>query len=167
MALLFAVIYDDEATADAAFEMAEGLEDAGVVSILDQALITKNEKGKIEVDNEKHPVRRGAVVGGVIGGITGAIFLLPVVGAAAGAAIGGMIGKSDKSGAEDDFKSFVESVEQRMKPGDAAMVMLAQTDARERVVHDIGQFGGTFYSYDISDEEVAHVQSEIDRVSGQ
>lgn len=166
MALLFAVIYDDEATADAAFAMAEGLEDAGVATILDQALITKNDKGKIEVDNEKHPVRKGVVVGGVIGGITGAIFLVPGIGAAAGAAIGGMVGKMDKSGAEDDFKSFVESVEQRMQPGDVAMVMLAQTDARERVVHDLGQFGGTFYSYDISDEEVASIQKEIDRASG-
>ena len=167
MALLFAVIYDDEATADAAFDRAEGLEDLGVMTILDQALITKNDKGKIEVDNEKHPVRRGAVVGGVIGGLTGAIFLMPVVGAAAGAAIGGVIGKGNKSGGEDDFKSFTESVEMRMKPGDAAMVMLAETDARERVVHDLGQFGGTFYSYDISDEEVAQIQKEIDRASGQ
>lgn len=164
MALMVAVIYDDQATADAAFSTAKALESAGYLTIMDQALVRKNDKGKTEIDAEKHPVRRGAVAGGVVGGILGLAFLSPLAGAAAGAAIGGAIGHSDKSGATD-FNTFIESVKQRIPNGGAAIALVGQTDARDRVVHDLGSYGGTVLSFDVSEAELQALQAEVDRAA--
>lgn len=167
MAVLFTVVYPDHETAEQAMNTAEALENAGYMNILDKALISKDENGKIDVDDEKHPVRRGGVVGGIVGGIVGTIFLLPVAGVAAGAAIGGLLGRGNKSGANEDFKAFSDTVEREMQNGDSAIVMVAESNTRDRVVHDLGQYGGKLYSYDMTDDQVAAVQKEMDRVAKQ
>ena len=106
-----------------------------------RSAVIGNEKGKVEVDEQKHPVGRGAFAGGVIGAIFGTAFLIPVAGAAAGAAIGAMFGHGQKGGAED-FKSFTESVKKEIPNGGAAVILLGHTEARDRVINDLGKHGG-------------------------
>jgi len=166
MANLFALVYPDQATAEQADLTAKGLSDAGFLSILDSSVITKDAKGKIEQKGQSHPVRAGAVAGAVVGGLTGFIFLLPVAGAAAGAAIGGALGKGWKSGASNDFNEFRDQVSADLQPGGAALVLLCQTDARDRVIHDLGRHGGILRSTDVSEEQIAAIQAEVDKVSG-
>jgi uncharacterized membrane protein len=163
---MFAVVYDDQATAEQAITMAKALESAGYATIYDQALIRKDEHGKAKLDEEKHPVRRGVVTGGVLGGILGLFFLAPAAGAAAGAALGGAVGHSEKSGAQD-FKSFAEKIEREIPNGGAAIVLMGQTDARDRVVHDLGSYGGTVHSFDLKEEELAQLQREMNRAAQQ
>jgi uncharacterized membrane protein len=165
MATLFALVYSDVQTAEEAAETAKGLEQAGFLKILDSSLVTKNEEGKIDHHGERHTVRGGAIGGAVIGGLTGAIFLVPILGIAAGTAVGAYIGKLRKSGASDDFHTFREQVSNDLQPGGAALLLLGQTDAPDRVVHDLGRHGGTLRSTDISDQQIAELQAEIDRVS--
>jgi uncharacterized membrane protein len=165
MATLFAVVYPDVATAEEAAATARGLEEAGFLKILDSSLLTKNEEGEIEHQGERHTVRSGAIGGAVIGGIAGAIFLVPVLGIAAGTAIGGYIGKLRKSGAGDDFHKFSEQVSNDLQPGTAALLILGQSDAPDRIIHDLGRHGGTVRSTDLSDKQLAEIQHEIDRVS--
>jgi uncharacterized membrane protein len=165
MAILVALVYPDQATAEQAALTAQGLAEAGYLDILDSSLITKNAKGKIEHQGERHPVRRGTVAGAVIGGFTGLLFLVPVAGLAAGAAFGGLIGKWAKSGAGDDFHTFGDQVSRDLQPGGAALVILGQTDARDRIIHDLGQHGGILHSTDVSDEQLAEIQKEIDKAA--
>ena len=166
MAGLYAIVYPTHSAAESAFETVKGLESAGYLTVLEQALVRKSDDGDVSVDEEKHPVRRGVVAGGVLGAIAGTMFLAPVAGAAAGAAIGGLIGKGEKSGGGDDFKEFSKTVQQEMPNGSAAIVVLGQTDARDRVIFNLGGHGGKVYSYDISEEALAAVQREVDRASG-
>jgi uncharacterized membrane protein len=165
MALLLALVYDDQQTAEKALEGAKALESYGYMTIQDQTLVRKNDSGKIELDEKKHPVGRGAIAGGVIGGILGTAFLMPVAGAAAGAAVGAVVGHGNKGGA-DDFKKFTESVAQDLPAGGAAVVLLGSTEARDRVIHDLGQYGGRLHTLDLHDDEVAAIQKEIDRAAG-
>jgi uncharacterized membrane protein len=165
MATLFAVVYPDVATAEEAAATARGLAEAGFLNILDSSLVTKDEKGNIEHQGERHTVRGGAIGGAVIGGLTGAIFLVPVLGIAAGTAVGAYIGKLRKSGASDDFQAFKDQVSNDLKPGGAALLILGQTDAPDRIVNDLGRHGGTLRSTDLSDKQLAELQAEIDRVS--
>jgi uncharacterized membrane protein len=165
MATLFALVYPDPATAEEAAATARGLAQAGYLDILDSSLVTKDAKGKVEHRGERHTVRAGAVGGAVIGGLTGAIFLVPVLGAAAGTAVGAYIGKLRKSGASQDFATFREQVSKDLQPGGAALLLLAQTDALDRVVHDLGRHGGTLRSTDVSDQQIAEIQREINKVS--
>jgi len=167
MAILLALVYPDVPTAEQAALTARGLSEAGYLDILDSSLITKNAKGKIEHQGERHTVRTGSLTGAVIGGFTGLLFFVPVAGIAAGAAFGGLIGKWAKSGGHADFEKFRDQVSQDLQPGGAALVLLGQTDARDRIVHDLGQHGGILRSTDVTDEQLAEFQKEIDKVASQ
>lgn len=167
MATLFAVIYPSSSEASSAFDQAKALEKAGYMRILEQALISKDNSGEIKIGDENHPVLKGAGVGAIVGALTGAMFLIPVAGLALGAAVGGLLGRHGKSGAEDDFKRFQQTVTSELQPGGGAILLLIQTDATDRVVNDLGRFGGKLISYDLSDEQLADLQKEIDKLSGQ
>jgi uncharacterized membrane protein len=166
MASLVAITYPDHATAEAAFETVKGLETAGYLTVMEQALVRKNEQGNISVDEEKHPVRRAALAGGVIGAIAGTMFFVPVAGAAVGAAIGGVFGRENRSGGQDDFEEFSNTVKQNLPNGGAALVVLGATDAKDRVIQNLGRHGGTVSSFDFPDVDLARIQREVDRAAG-
>ena len=44
--------------------------------------------------------------------------------------------------------------------------VLGSTEARERVIHDMGQYGGRLHTLDLHDDEVAAIQKELDRAGG-
>lgn len=163
MATLFAVIYPDKQRAIDAFDQAKALEDAGYLKIMEQALVTKDENGAVHVGDEKRPILKGSGIGAVVGVIAGSIFLVPVAGLALGAAVGGVLGRYGKSGAEVDFKQFQETISSELQPGGGAMLLLVRTDAPDRLVNDLGRFGGKLVSYDLSDEQLAELQKEIDK----
>jgi uncharacterized membrane protein len=166
MAALYAIVYSDHETAERALETAKSLETAGYLKILEQALVHKSESGELSIDDEKHPVRHGAVVGGVLGGIAGLFFLAPFAGAAVGAGLGAVVGKGDASGASGDFKSFRDRVSGELPNGGAAVIILGETDARERVMQNLGHYGGSVHSLDISAEELAALQKQVDKIAG-
>lgn len=161
MAMMLALVYNDQDTGKRAYSTVESLESAGYVTILDSALLLKDKYGSIDVDKGKHPVRRGATAGAVIGGMLGLVFLAPVVGAAAGAAVGGAVSSGTDSG-HREFKHFADSVKLEIPAGGSALVLLGHTDARDRVVHDLGSYGGRLMSFDVSEAELAAVQKEVD-----
>jgi uncharacterized membrane protein len=99
--------------------------------------------------------------------LTGELFLIPVAGLALGAAAGSLFGRWGQSGAEDDFKHFQQTVSTELQPGGGAILLLIQTDAPERVVNDLGHFGGKLISYDLTDKQLAELQKEIDKLSAQ
>ncbi len=165
MAILFALVYPDQATAEEAERTTHGLEEAGWLTVMDVSLVTKDENGKVKHHDERHPVRAGTVTGAVLGGLVGTIFFVPVAGVAAGAAVGAAIGRSAKSGGASDFQAFRDQVANDLQPGGAALLLLAQSDARDRVIHDLGHLGGTLRSTDLSDEQIADIQAEIDKIS--
>ncbi|HET9661644.1 MAG TPA: DUF1269 domain-containing protein [Thermomicrobiales bacterium] len=166
MALMLALIYDTPDTADRAFTVVESLESARYVTILDRALLTKEKNGSVELEKEEHPVRHGATAGAVLGGMLGLIFLAPAAGAAAGAAVGAVVGRNADSG-HREFKSFVNNVKTEIPKGGSAIVLLGDTDAPDRVIHDLGSFGGRLLSYDLSDDQLAALQQEVDTVAKQ
>jgi uncharacterized membrane protein len=165
MASLIALIYPDAVTADEAAATATGLEQAGYLKILDSALVTKDASGKVEHQGERHQMRTGALVGSVLGGLTGAIFFIPVAGVAAGAAIGAYFGKERSAEAGGDFNKFREQVSNDLQPGGAALLILGQTDALDRVIHDLGRHGGTLRSTDLTDDQISGIQAEINKVA--
>lgn len=163
MATLFAVVYPSKELAENAFDKAKALENSGYMTIMEQALITKDDQGAITVGDEKHPVLKGAGIGALVGALTGAIFLIPVAGLALGAAAGGILGRYGKSGAEEDFQKFQQTVSDELQPGGGAILLLIRTDAPDRLVDELGRFGGKLLSYDLTDAQLAELQKEIDK----
>ena len=165
MATLIALVYSNPATAEEAVQVTHGLEQAGWLSVLDSALVTKDEHGKVKHHGEGHPVRAGTLTGAVLGGLTSVIFAVPVLGLAAGGAVGAYLGKQASHGVAGDFEAFRNQVGGDLQPGGAALLLLAETYAPERVIHDLGHLGGTLRSTDLSAERIAEIQAEIDKVS--
>lgn len=165
MATLFALVYPDQTTAEQTLETAKGLQDAGFMRILEQAVIVKTADGKIERKDESHPVRGGVIGGVILGGLTGLIFAIPVFGLAAGAALGGWIGKMRKSGATTDFDKFRKEVGEELQPHGSALLLLASTEGPERVRFELAKYGGKLFSTDLSDEQIAELQKELDKTA--
>ncbi len=165
MATLFALVYPDQSTAEQTLETAKGLQDAGFMKILEQVVLVKDANGKVDFEEKSRPVRSGVIGGLVLGGLTGLIFTIPVIGLAAGAAIGGLIGRGRKSGAADDFDTFKNSVSGELQPNGSAVLLLASTDGPDRVIHELSKHGGKLYSTDLSDDQIAAIQKEMDKAS--
>jgi uncharacterized membrane protein len=165
MATLFALVYPDQDSADRALETAHGLKEGGFIKIREQAVVTKDEHGKVHHHAEKSPVKSGALAGVLIGGLTGLIFAIPIFGLAIGGALGAYFGKRARSGAEGDFSAFQQSVGEELKPGGSAALLLVDSDARERVIHELSRHGGKLFSHDLSDEQMAEIQREIDKAN--
>lgn len=163
MATLFALVFPDQDSADRALETAHGLQDAGFLKVMEQAVVTKDARGKVEYREEKRPVRHGAIAGILIGGLTGLIFAIPVVGLVAGGALGAYFGRRAESGARGDFNAFQRDVANELQPGGSAVLLLASTDARERVINELAKHRGKLFSHDLSDEEIAEIQAEIEK----
>ena len=165
MATLYAIVYPDAATAEQAEQTMRGLSEAGYLDILDSSLVTKNSDGKIEHHGERHSVRRGAVGGALIGGFTGLIFAVPILGIAAGTAFGSYVGKLLKSGASNDFNNFREQVSNDLQPGGAALLILGQTDAPDRIFKTSGATAGLFAQPISAKSSCKDLQAQVDHLS--
>ncbi|WP_206070517.1 hypothetical protein [Nodosilinea sp. P-1105] len=57
---------------------------AGLIGIIDAAVVAKDADGKLKITDAKRRTRRGLVTGGVVGGLIGLIVAPPVATIAAG-----------------------------------------------------------------------------------
>jgi uncharacterized membrane protein len=162
MATLVGLVYPDLETARAAQTTALGLEQAGFLRVLDYTIV-EQDGDKLKTVDKPHPVRKGALLGAVFGGIVGTFMFMPVVGAAAGAALGGGIGKSTQSSGEGDVEALAKQIGDELQPGGAAFIMLGATDGPERIISEMSRHGGKLVSGDISDDQVARVQEQLDK----
>jgi uncharacterized membrane protein len=164
VARLFAIVYPDQATGEAALETVKGLEQANYLQVLDQAFLVKHDDGKIAQPGAGHPVASAGGKGLLLGVVVGAIFTVPVVGLAAGTAAGVAIGRH-RHGVDKDFTAFADSVANDLQPGNSVLIILGEATSAERVIHDLGRHGGQLRSTDVSEDQLASFQAQIDRAA--
>jgi uncharacterized membrane protein len=118
------------------------------LTIVDSAVVTKDEQGNVRVNNEiGRDIKWGAIGGGILGGL---LFLLfPVTGIVVGAAAGGLIGKS--LGNQVD-KHFVEEVTAQLQPGTSALFVITADEHADAVFGALKPFKGTVYYTSLSSE---------------
>lgn len=81
----------------------------------------------------------GTASGSFRGLLIGVLFLHPPIGVVAGAAAGAVTGALGDSGIRDDF---VKDVTRVLKPGHAALFVLARTVKTDRIFEHLAQHGG-------------------------
>lgn len=167
MATLFALVYPDRSTAEQALETARELERAGLLEVVEHALVTRDENGDLHVDTKSHPVVKGAGLGAALGGLAGWVVLMPLFGAAAGASAGALIGKAKARGASARLATFEDLLARDLLSGGAAVLLLVDTAAQDQVVQALAKHGGMIYSHDLTPEQLDTIQAEIDRASEQ
>ena len=95
--------------------------------------------GKVKLRQAMSPTAAGAAGGAVWGGLIGLLFLAPVVGMAVGAASGALGGKMADVGINDDF---LKTLGEKLTPGSAALIVLTQSNAPDKVLERVAKYGG-------------------------
>ena len=141
---LFAVVFDDRASADAALGDLAGLQRGQVLALHDAVFVTRTADGGVRLDQSVNIAAAGALSGAFWGSLVGLIFLSPLLGAAVGAAAGGVSGYLTDYGINDDF---ARQMGERLEPGRVALFVLASDVTPEKVAEALRPRGGElFYS---------------------
>ncbi|MCA8929424.1 MAG: DUF1269 domain-containing protein [Alphaproteobacteria bacterium] len=139
MAELIVIGYASEAKAEEArndlFQMAKEY----LIDVGDAVVATADDKGKVKLNQMVHLWSIGATTGAFWGLLIGLLFLSPLFGVLAGAAAGAVSGALNDYGINDDFMKNVAKV---LKPGHAALFIMARQVNSDRVISELATHGG-------------------------
>jgi uncharacterized membrane protein len=129
--VLYIAAYDGEDSAKDDFQALKELVREGAIFIDVAVLVSRDDEGKIKVDENAHEVAGGSMVGATAGFVIGLIFppgliAATVVGGAAGAGVGGLV--SHHRG--NEIKKDVEDV---LPPGSSGIVTIFDITVKPKV----------------------------------
>ena len=139
MSTLVAVVFDDQATA---FEMRAALakmQTQHLIEMEDAVVVTRDQSGKVKLDQAVSLTAAGAVGGGFWGLLIGLIFLNPLLGAAVGAGAGALSGRFSDLGLDDQM---LKDVGRSMKANTSALFILVRKVTADKVLDGLKAFAG-------------------------
>jgi uncharacterized membrane protein len=150
---MLAAVYPDRAHAEVILDMLERMHHANTITLLDAALVTKDDQGKITTEETKElTTRKGAKRGALIAGAFGLIFPPSLIGSViAGGAIGALAGRFRDTGIKNDQ---MHELADRLDSGKAALIALAEGDSVMKVKQALVGYEGTLVN-EVIDEETA------------
>ncbi len=153
MSDLVFIVFDSEAKAEDVRTKVLDMQKDYVISVEDAVIATRDDKGRIKLNQLMHPAAAGALSGAFWGMLIGWIFFLPFVGAAAGAAGGALGGALTDVGINDD--QMRQDAQAALTPGKAGLFLLIRKMTTDRVLDDLKGLGGTVIrtSFDHAKEE--------------
>ncbi len=112
-----------------------------LIDIGDAVIATRDEKGRVKLNQLMHPAGAGAVSGAFWGMLIGWLFLMPLAGAAGGAAGGALSGSLVDVGVND--QDMKRQANEALKPGTAGLFLLIRKMTTDKVLEDLKGVGGT------------------------
>ena len=158
MAELLVIGYDDQATGHQAYEKVLGLQQDMIVQLEGLAFVTQDETGKNHVETPAKLVSSGAAFGALWGMLIGLLFFVPFFGLAFGGAMGALMGKMGKSGINDEFRKQVNDL---MKPGTAAVVIMASKITDDKFAEAMKPYGGKLLKTSLTTEDEKALAHEL------
>lgn len=158
MSELIVIGYDDPATATQAYNQVLALNKDFVVTLSGLALVTVDAEGKSHVETPQKIVGVSAASGALWGMLIGLLFFVPGIGLLLGGAMGALFGKLSKSGINDQFRSQVHEM---LKPGSAAVVVMASKITEDKFGDAMGQYGGNLLKTSLSEEDEKELAAEL------
>jgi uncharacterized membrane protein len=158
MSDLVCIAYDKPDTADAVLNELRTLQVEHLIDLEDACVVVRDDNGKVHLKQSVNLVATGATSGAMWGGLmgllVGLVFLNPLIGWAAGLAIGAgsgaLSGKLTDYGINDEF---IKSVGATITKGTSALFVLVRSVNTEKVLPEVGKFGGTLLKTSLSSEE--------------
>lgn len=152
MSELLVIGYDTPEEAERARATLNDMSREYLVDVGDAVVATADSKGRIKLNQMVNLWTVGASGGAFWGILVGLLFLHPLIGVAAGAASGALMGALSDYGINDDFMKKVSAV---LKPGQAALFIMARKASSDRVLQKLGEEGGRIIrtNLDVSQEE--------------
>ncbi|MFB7864938.1 MULTISPECIES: DUF1269 domain-containing protein [unclassified Streptomyces] len=159
MSELIVIGYEDQAVANKAFAEVQKLKDGHVVDLTGLAVVTVDEDGKTHVDTpaRSEEVALSATAGALWGMVFGMVILTPAMGVV-GAAVGGLIGKLNQMGVDGKFRGKVQEL---LRPGHSAVVVMASKVTEDRFAAAMAPFGGTVLKTSLSEESEKELAEQL------
>jgi uncharacterized membrane protein len=159
MSNLVAIAYDNEGTANEVMASLGKLQTEHAIELEDAVLVTRDAEGKVKL-HQGSTAAAGAAGGALWGGLIGLLFLAPLLGMAVGAATGAAAGKMTDVGVDDNFMKELGS---RLGDGNAAVIVLVRRATPDKVLAEIGHYGGQVLQTSLTNEREAELQAALDR----
>ncbi|MEU3691869.1 DUF1269 domain-containing protein [Streptomyces narbonensis] len=159
MSELIVLGYEDRAVADKAFAEVQRLTKDHVVELSGLAVVSVDEDGKTHVDTpaRTEEIAMSATAGALWGMVFGILILTPGIGVV-GAAAGGLIGKLQQMGVDNKFRKKVQEL---LRPGSAAVVIMATKVTEDRFAAAMGAFGGEVLKTSLSEESERELAEQL------
>ncbi len=163
MSDMIIVAFPDEATAFAAAEALVLLQKQYLIEMEDVVVVTRDEAGKVTLNQSINLTTGGAIGGGIWGTLIGILFLNPLVGAAVGAGAGALAGKFSDIGIDD---KFLRDVGSSLDKGGAAVGMLIRKITTDKVLERLEPFRekGRVIHTSLSHEAEAGLKKFLEKV---
>src|ERR1700746_2601978 len=149
MAMLVAIGYPDQVTAEQAMQTVRELESDLIIQAEQVASISRDLEGKYHVHTSHGGASAGggAWWGGFWGLLFGLLFFIPFAGLALGAGMGALFGHIGEKGID---KAFQQQVRDYMKPGTSALFMVIEQATPDKAVAALEQYGGAVIQNSVS-----------------
>jgi len=158
MSEIIVIGYDEQSTATQAYKEVLTLQQDFVVELTGLAIVRVDDEGKSHVETPQKIVGVSAASGALWGMLIGILFLVPFFGLALGGAMGALMGQMGKSGIDEQFRSQVQAL---LKPGGAAVVIMASKITDDKFANAMKQFGGTLLKTSLSEDDEKELASEL------
>lgn len=139
---IIGVSFDKETRASEVLLALVHLQQEGEIALSDAVVVTKDDSGKVRVQQTIDPTPgRSALTGSIWGMLVGMLFGGPVflAAAAVGAGGGALMAKLIDLGLDDDW---VRDVGRWLDPGTSALLILVGADVRPAVLRELGRYEG-------------------------
>ena len=158
MSTLLAIAYPDRATAEKVRQELIQATKEHIVRLEDAVVVDIDENGKIKLHQATSTTGVGALGGAAWGGLIGLLFLAPLFGMAIGAASGALAGKLTDTGINDNF---MKELGAKLQPGNAALIALGSTEARDKLLERIQPYGGDVIQTSLDSEDEERLRSAL------
>jgi uncharacterized membrane protein len=163
MSTLVAVAYPDFDTAERVRQELIQATKEHLVTLEDAVVVECQPDGKIKLHQAVSTTGAGAAGGALWGGLIGLLFLAPLVGMAVGAASGALAGKMTDTGVNDNF---MKELGAKLQPGNAALIALGSTDARDKLMERVSPYGGDVIQTSLDSEDEERLRSQLGEKAG-
>jgi uncharacterized membrane protein len=153
MSDLVFIAFDSEQKAEEVRDKVLSLQREYLIEVSDAVIATRDDRGRVKLNQLMHPAAAGAVSGAFWGMLVGWLFLMPVAGAAVGAGAGALGGALTDVGIDDE--DMKQQANEALKPGAAGLFLLIRKMTTDKVLEDLKGVGGTVIktSFDHAKEE--------------
>jgi uncharacterized membrane protein len=159
MSDLIVIAYDDEFKAEEVRLTLAKLQVEHLIELEDAAVVVKDEHGKIKLKQAVNLTGAGAASGGFWGLLIGILFFNPLLGAAVGAASGALAGAFSDIGVDDNF---IRELGQTLQPKSSALFVLVRKVTPDKVLEEVGKFGGKVLRTSLTKDEESQLQTVLD-----
>ncbi|NJK79101.1 MAG: DUF1269 domain-containing protein [Chloroflexaceae bacterium] len=168
MSDLIALAFEDEYRATEVLQTLAELQTEHLIDLDDAVVVVKDEHGKLTL-HQSHDLTAAGAAGGAWWGLLLGMVLsiplagpgalaLPLLGTAAGA-LGGAVGGHYADIGIDDV--FIRDISSRLQPSTSAIFMLVRKVTLDKVLPELGQFGGTLLHTSLAPEDDARLQDAL------